>query len=77
VDPVPDPLLLQNLIVAGNEPGTSGSVARNSDHYTTDAVMERRYLSRIPQLGLSLIVLKYHLKKETYWHCWQEEANSV
>jgi hypothetical protein len=32
VDPVPDPLLLRKFVAPGNEPGTSGSVARNSDH---------------------------------------------
>jgi hypothetical protein len=32
VDPVPDPLLLRKSGSAGNEPGTSGSVTRNSDH---------------------------------------------
>jgi hypothetical protein len=38
VDPVPDPLLLRKSCSAGIEPGISGSVARNSDHYTTVAV---------------------------------------
>jgi hypothetical protein len=38
VDPVPDPLLLRKSGSAGNEIRTSGSVARNSDHYTTKAV---------------------------------------
>jgi hypothetical protein len=38
VDPVPDPLFLRNLVAPGIEPGTSGSVAKNSDHYTTEAV---------------------------------------
>jgi hypothetical protein len=39
VDPVPDPLHLRNSGSAGNR--TSGSVARNSDHQTTDAVDEK------------------------------------
>jgi hypothetical protein len=38
VDPVPDPLLLRESGSAGNRTRTSGSVARNSDHYTTEAV---------------------------------------
>jgi hypothetical protein len=38
VDPVLDPLLLKNVVGSGIEPGTSGSVARTSDHYTTEAV---------------------------------------
>jgi hypothetical protein len=39
VDPVPDPLLLRKPGSAGNRTRTSGSVARNSDHYTTEAVI--------------------------------------
>jgi hypothetical protein len=31
VDPVPDPLLSENLAAPGMEPGTSGSVARDCD----------------------------------------------
>jgi hypothetical protein len=37
VDPVPDPLLLRK----SGSAGTSGSVARNSDHSTTEAVSVR------------------------------------
>jgi hypothetical protein len=36
VGPVPDLLLLRKSGSAGNRTRTSGSVARNSDHYTTD-----------------------------------------
>jgi hypothetical protein len=39
VDPVPDPLLLRKPNRAGIKTGTSGSVARNSDHKTTEAVL--------------------------------------
>jgi hypothetical protein len=38
VDPVPDPLLLIISGSAGNRIRTSGSVARNSDHWATEAV---------------------------------------
>jgi hypothetical protein len=38
VDPVPDPLLLRKSGTAGNRTRTSVSVARNSDHKTTEAV---------------------------------------
>jgi hypothetical protein len=38
VDPVPDPLLLRKSGSAKNRTRTSGSVARNSDHQTTEAV---------------------------------------
>jgi hypothetical protein len=44
VDPVPDPLLLRKCGSVGNGTRTSGFVARNSDHWTTDAVsgLDRR-----------------------------------
>jgi hypothetical protein len=38
VNPVPDPLLLRKSGSAGNRAQTSGAVASNSDHLTTDAV---------------------------------------
>jgi hypothetical protein len=38
VDPIPDPLLLRKSGTAGNRTRSSGSVARNSDHQTTEAV---------------------------------------
>jgi hypothetical protein len=41
VDPVSDPLLLRKAGSAGNRIWTSGSVARNSDHYTTEVVALR------------------------------------
>jgi hypothetical protein len=41
VDPVPDPLLLRKSASAENNlTQTSGSVARNSDHYTTEVVID-------------------------------------
>jgi hypothetical protein len=38
VDPVPEPLLLRKFGRAGNRTRTSGSLARSSDHWTTEAV---------------------------------------
>jgi hypothetical protein len=38
VDPVPGPLLLRKSCSAGNRTRASGSVARNSDHWTKEAV---------------------------------------
>jgi hypothetical protein len=38
VDPLPDPLLLRGSGIAGNRVWTSGSVASNSGHKTTEAV---------------------------------------
>jgi hypothetical protein len=34
----------ENLVAPGIEPGISGSVARNSDHYTTEAVHKNTYM---------------------------------
>jgi hypothetical protein len=46
VDPVPDPLLLRKSGSAGNRTRISVSVARNSDHYTTEAVIVvRKFIS--------------------------------
>jgi hypothetical protein len=41
VDPVTDSLLLKKSGRAGNRTRTSGSVARNYDHYTTEAVAKK------------------------------------
>jgi hypothetical protein len=38
VDPVPEPLLLRKSGMPTIDPGTSGSVAMNSAHKTTEAV---------------------------------------
>jgi hypothetical protein len=38
MDPVPDPLLLRKSGSAENRTRASGSVAKNSDHWTTEAV---------------------------------------
>jgi hypothetical protein len=38
MDAVPDPLLLRKSGSAGNRARASGSVARNSDHLTTETV---------------------------------------
>jgi hypothetical protein len=42
MDPVPETTTSQKiwyLVAPGIEPGTSGSVARNSDHYNTEAAV--------------------------------------
>jgi hypothetical protein len=39
VDPVPDPLLLRKSGSAWNRTRTSGSVAKNSDRWTIEAVI--------------------------------------
>jgi hypothetical protein len=44
VDPVSDPLLLRKSGSAGYRTWTSGSVAKNSDHYTTEAVSHTHYI---------------------------------
>jgi hypothetical protein len=40
VDPVPDSLLLRKFSSVGNRTRISGSLARNSGHYTTEAVVQ-------------------------------------
>jgi hypothetical protein len=48
VDPVPGPLLLRKSGSAWNRTQIeSGSVDRNSDHYTTEAVKQGKYLIEI------------------------------
>jgi hypothetical protein len=47
VDPVPNPLLLRKSGSAANRTRTFGSVARNSDHYTTKAVTIRKNKSKM------------------------------
>jgi hypothetical protein len=54
VDPVPDPLLLRNLVAPGIEAGTSGSVARNSDHKTTEAVTMSQAVIKMKPLYMPL-----------------------
>jgi hypothetical protein len=46
VDPVPDPLLLTKSSGAGNRTRTFGSVGRNSDHQTIEAVQVNHPRSR-------------------------------
>jgi hypothetical protein len=50
--PVPDPLLLGKSGSAGNQILTSGSVARNSAHYTTDAVRHWLLLTSVNYIPL-------------------------
>jgi hypothetical protein len=47
VDPVPDPLLFRKSGSAGNRAQTSGSVARNSDHQTIEAVSNVEFVEEI------------------------------
>jgi hypothetical protein len=57
VNPVPDPLLLRNSGSAGNGTRTSGSVARNSDHYHRGGLKITRILEQIgniPNFSISL-----------------------
>jgi hypothetical protein len=48
VDPVPDTLHLRKSGSAGNRTRTSEYVARNSDHYTTEAVEHKYYCPNFP-----------------------------
>jgi hypothetical protein len=49
VDPVPDPLLRKSGS-AGNRTWTSGSVKRNSDHWTTEAVISVKHDESIKEV---------------------------
>jgi hypothetical protein len=55
VDPVPDPLLLRKSGRIGNRTRTSGSVARNSVHQTTEAVQNTVHITNIKKNFVSLI----------------------
>jgi hypothetical protein len=57
VDPVPDPLLLRKSGSARNRAQTSGSVARNTDHWTTEVVIEENVI-------IIFGIFKYHLNFE-------------
>jgi hypothetical protein len=56
VDPVPDPLLLRKSGSARNRTRASGSVARNPDHQTREAVWEEIYKI--------IIIIKYNFIKQ-------------
>jgi hypothetical protein len=55
MDPVPDPLLLRKSGSAGNRTRASVSVARNSDHQTTETVLRQYTLP--PSLGPNVLNL--------------------
>jgi hypothetical protein len=55
VDPIPDPLLLRKSDKPGIEPGTSGFVARISDHWNAEIVQ---------QLFIKNHAMKVHRKVE-------------
>jgi hypothetical protein len=52
-----------NLVVPGMEPGTSASAARDSDHWTIEAV----WCTRRSPLTLSLEILSSGLADEDYF----------
>jgi hypothetical protein len=64
VDPVPDPLLFFFFSgSAGNRTRASGSVAKNSDHWTTEAVEYCHYYNYILGKNFSLaLVYGFHVK---------------
>jgi hypothetical protein len=80
VDPVPDPLLLRISGSTGNETRTSGSVVRNTDRYTTKAVIYGiRYvnlISYITESHNSVLTTDFtisiskisHFLEDVLWH---------
>jgi hypothetical protein len=61
VDPVSDPYFSENLVESGIEPGTSGSVNRNSDRWTTEAVS---HLHLVPRK--TMVVLNFHCPAKAF-----------
>jgi hypothetical protein len=59
VDPVPDPLLLKKYDSARNQTRISGSVARNSDHQTTEGVLKKIH-KYVGLEDLTALVLGYN-----------------
>jgi hypothetical protein len=55
VDPVPDPLLLRKSGSANNRTWTSGSVGRNSDHWTTEAVFNQENIYKKERAVLNIL----------------------
>jgi hypothetical protein len=51
VDPVPDPLLLRKSGSTGNRTRTTGSVARNSDHWTTKEALQTQMILKYSNLN--------------------------
>jgi hypothetical protein len=61
VDSVPDPLLIRKSASAGNRTRASGSVARNSVHYTTEVVYKLiKYTAHNCILELHIMQFKLH-----------------
>jgi t-SNARE complex subunit (syntaxin) len=57
MDPVPDSLLLRKPRSPGNRTRTSGSVARNSDHSTTEAIAFIANEIRFKQLLRNILII--------------------
>jgi hypothetical protein len=55
MDPVPDPLLFFYSGSAGNRTWASGSIAKNADHYTTEAVKDIISFPRGPDFNCRLM----------------------
>jgi hypothetical protein len=55
MDPVTDPLLLRKSSSAGNRTRASGSVARNSDHQTTES-----HVTIKPSVTVWSVVMKWY-----------------
>jgi hypothetical protein len=53
-----NPVLSENLVAPGIEPGTSGSVAKNSDQYATEAVL---YFSMVKKYAVIYSIFIYFI----------------
>jgi hypothetical protein len=66
VDPVPDPLLVRKSGSSGNRTRTSGSVASNSDHETTDELHEMTHVWKCVPLHVPSPKLKNGFRLNFY-----------
>jgi hypothetical protein len=65
--PRPDPLLLRKSGSAGNRARISGSVARNSDNWTTEAVCHSRSASIFPVSSIRTLRLVMGIPRRNRW----------
>jgi hypothetical protein len=65
--PFQTPYLSENLVGPGIEPGPTGSVARNSDHYTTEAVNIFTHISKRLSSAIILSRLGVTIRRGMDW----------
>jgi hypothetical protein len=76
VDPVADPLHLRKSRSARNRTRTSGSVAGNSDHWTTEAVKALKHAINVSFTLEILVAVISIFNKIVYYYHKMAEANN-